>query len=77
MPALAWSADSSTPAPKTGNGLFGINVMGVVHGCNAFLPTMIESGHGGHVVNLSSAAGLSANPQLARGVATRMAEFSK
>jgi short-subunit dehydrogenase len=53
--------------------LIGINVMGVVHGCNAFLPTMIESGHGGHIVNLSSAAGLLANPQLTAYSATKFA----
>ncbi|WP_102143323.1 SDR family NAD(P)-dependent oxidoreductase [Mycobacterium hubeiense] len=53
--------------------LIDINIMGVVHGCNAFLPTMIESGHGGHVVNLSSAAGLLANPQLTAYSATKFA----
>lgn len=53
--------------------LIDINLMGVVHGCNAFLPTMIESGHGGHVVNLSSAAGLLANPQLTAYSATKFA----
>lgn len=34
-----------------------VNVMGVVHGCKAFLPAMVERGRGGHVVNLSSLAG--------------------
>lgn len=53
--------------------LIGINLMGVVHGCDAFLPTMIESGRGGHVVNLSSAAGLLANPQLSAYTATKYA----
>jgi NAD(P)-dependent dehydrogenase (short-subunit alcohol dehydrogenase family) len=53
--------------------LVGINLMGVVHGCNAFLPTMIDAGRGGHVVNLSSAAGLSANPQLTAYSATKFA----
>jgi NAD(P)-dependent dehydrogenase (short-subunit alcohol dehydrogenase family) len=53
--------------------LIDINLMGVVHGCDAFLPTMIESGHGGHVVNLSSAAGLLANPQLTAYSATKFA----
>jgi NAD(P)-dependent dehydrogenase (short-subunit alcohol dehydrogenase family) len=55
--------------------LIGINVMGVVHGCDAFLPAMIESGRGGHVVNLSSAAGLLANPQLSAYSATKFAVF--
>lgn len=53
--------------------LIGINLMGVVHGCGAFLPTMAESGRGGHVVNLSSAAGLLANPQLTAYSATKFA----
>jgi NAD(P)-dependent dehydrogenase (short-subunit alcohol dehydrogenase family) len=34
----------------------GINLDGVVHGCLAFGPAMVERGHG-HVVNLSSALG--------------------
>lgn len=53
--------------------LIGINLMGVVHGCDAFLPAMVESGRGGHVVNLSSAAGLLANPQLSAYSATKFA----
>jgi short-subunit dehydrogenase len=38
--------------------LHDINVMGVVHGCRAFLPRMIARGQGGHVVNMASASGL-------------------
>ncbi len=53
--------------------LIGINLLGVVHTSDAFLPTMCESGHGGHVVNLSSAAGLLANPQLTAYSATKFA----
>ena len=34
-----------------------INVMGVVYGCEAFIPTLIEQGEGGHVVNTASMAG--------------------
>src|SRR5262249_35430099 len=55
--------------------LIGINLMGVVHGCDAFVRTMVESGRGGHVVNLSSAAGLLANPQLSAYSATKFAVF--
>ena len=43
--------------------LLGINILGVVHGINAFVPAMAERGSG-HVVNVASAAGLLANPQL-------------
>ncbi len=53
--------------------LVSINVMGVVHGCDAFIPAMINSGRSGHVVNLSSAAGLLANPQLSAYSATKFA----
>jgi NAD(P)-dependent dehydrogenase (short-subunit alcohol dehydrogenase family) len=34
-----------------------INLMGVVHGCHAFVPNMVQRGRGGHVVNVASAAG--------------------
>jgi len=55
--------------------LVSINLLGVVHGCQAFLPAMIERGRGGHVVNLSSAAGLLANPELTAYSATKFAVF--
>lgn len=41
-----------------------INLMGVVHGCHAFLPAMVARGEGGHVVNLSSMAGYFAAPDM-------------
>jgi NAD(P)-dependent dehydrogenase (short-subunit alcohol dehydrogenase family) len=50
-----------------------INVMGVVHGCHMFVPAMVARGDGGHVVNLSSAAGYFANPSLAAYTATKFA----
>jgi NAD(P)-dependent dehydrogenase (short-subunit alcohol dehydrogenase family) len=50
-----------------------INVMGVVHGCYMFLPRMVARGRGGHVVNLSSAAGFFPNPGLAAYSATKFA----
>jgi NAD(P)-dependent dehydrogenase (short-subunit alcohol dehydrogenase family) len=53
--------------------LVSINLMGVVHGCDAFIPAMINSGRGGHVVNVSSAAGLLANPALSAYSATKFA----
>lgn len=53
--------------------LINVNLRGVVHGCGSFLPRMIASGRGGHVVNLSSAAGLLANPQLTAYSATKFA----
>lgn len=36
----------------------GVNLMGVVHGLQAFVPSMLEHGEDGHVVNTSSVLGL-------------------
>ncbi|MGW6729660.1 SDR family NAD(P)-dependent oxidoreductase [Nocardia sp. NPDC055029] len=44
------------------NRLISINLMGVVNGCRYFVPRMIDQGRRGHVVNVSSLAGLWANP---------------
>jgi NAD(P)-dependent dehydrogenase (short-subunit alcohol dehydrogenase family) len=38
--------------------VMGVNLMGVVHGIQAFLPAMVASGEQGHVVNTSSVLGL-------------------
>jgi NAD(P)-dependent dehydrogenase (short-subunit alcohol dehydrogenase family) len=35
-----------------------VNLMGPIHVIEAFIPPMIEAGRGGHLVNVSSAAGL-------------------
>lgn len=35
----------------------GVNVMGVIHGIQAFVPRMIEGGEAGHVINTSSGDG--------------------
>jgi short-subunit dehydrogenase len=45
--------------------IVGINLMGVVHGCHFFVPPMLKRGRGGHVVNISSAAGYLATAALA------------
>lgn len=42
--------------------LMDIDLMGVVHGVNAFLPRMIERGHEGVIANTASIAGLTAFP---------------
>jgi len=39
-----------------------VNLMGPIHVIEAFLPPMVEAGRGGHLVNVSSAAGLVALP---------------
>ncbi len=38
--------------------VLGVNLMGVVHGMQAFVPAMVASGEPGHVVNTSSVLGL-------------------
>jgi NAD(P)-dependent dehydrogenase (short-subunit alcohol dehydrogenase family) len=48
-----------------------INLMGPVHIMECFLPPMIAAGHGGHLVNVSSAAGLFALPWHAAYSATK------
>jgi NAD(P)-dependent dehydrogenase (short-subunit alcohol dehydrogenase family) len=52
-----------------------INLMGVVHGCQSFLPRMVQRARGGHVVNVSSQAGFQANPALAAYSTTKFAVF--
>ena len=41
-----------------------INLMGVVRGCHAFLPVLLEQGQG-HVVNIASFAGIANAPRMA------------
>jgi NAD(P)-dependent dehydrogenase (short-subunit alcohol dehydrogenase family) len=51
--------------------IVGINTFGVVHGCHYFIPAMVARGKGGHVINVSSAAGYSATSMLAAYNATK------
>jgi len=53
--------------------IVGINLLGVVYGCHFFVPPMVERGQGGHVVNVSSAAGFSATELLAAYSTTKFA----
>ena len=45
--------------------ILGINTRGVVHGCHFFIPAMVKRGTGGHVINVSSAAGYTVSSVLA------------
>jgi NAD(P)-dependent dehydrogenase (short-subunit alcohol dehydrogenase family) len=58
--------------------VLGVNLMGVVHGIQAFVPSMVESKEPGHVVNTSSVLGLSTGPGSIYGVSkhavTRLSE---
>jgi NAD(P)-dependent dehydrogenase (short-subunit alcohol dehydrogenase family) len=38
--------------------MLGVNLMGVVHGLQAFVPRMLEAGEEGHIVNTSSVMGV-------------------
>lgn len=42
--------------------VLGVNLMGVVHGVQAFVPRMLAGGDEGHIVNTSSVLGLSTGP---------------
>jgi NAD(P)-dependent dehydrogenase (short-subunit alcohol dehydrogenase family) len=53
--------------------ILGVNLKGVVHGCHYFVPKMVARGRGGHVVNVSSAAGYTATSMLAAYNATKFA----
>lgn len=44
--------------------LMRVNLWGVIHGIEAFLPRMIQQGQGGHIINTASFAGLVANEGL-------------
>jgi len=52
--------------------IVGVNLMGVVHGIQAFVPKLVEQGEG-HVVNTASAAGLMTGPRMSPYFATKHA----
>ena len=53
--------------------VIGVNLWGVIHGIRAFLPTMLESGEEGHIVNTASMAGMIAGPMMGPYNATKFA----
>ncbi|MBI3784560.1 MAG: SDR family NAD(P)-dependent oxidoreductase [Deltaproteobacteria bacterium] len=55
--------------------IVGINLMGVIYGCHYFVPRMVEHKRGGHVVNVSSAAGYVASESLAAYSTTKFGVF--
>jgi NAD(P)-dependent dehydrogenase (short-subunit alcohol dehydrogenase family) len=54
--------------------VLGINLKGVIHGCHFFLPPMVER-RSGHVINVSSVAGIVAAETLAAYSTTKFAVF--
>lgn len=53
--------------------IVGINLYGVIYGCHFFIPPMVARGQGGHVVNVSSAAGYVASEALTAYSTTKFA----
>jgi NAD(P)-dependent dehydrogenase (short-subunit alcohol dehydrogenase family) len=41
-----------------------VNLMGVVHGCRAFLPHLVDNPKGGHLMNVASLAAVAAAPRM-------------
>jgi short-subunit dehydrogenase len=58
--------------PDEINFTMNVNIIGSMQVTRAFLPTMIERG-GGHIINVSSAAGLVSNPKMSVYVASKWA----
>ncbi len=50
-----------------------VNLYGVIHGLQAFLPILLANDDGGHVVNTASLAGLIAGPKIGGYAATKFA----
>ena len=53
-----------------------VNLWGIIHGVNAFVPRMLEGGEEGHVVNTSSVAGFIAAPFSGPYNVSKVAAFS-
>lgn len=64
----AWSH-----SPEDWQAILSINVMGVVHGLNAFVPPMLDAGKQAHIVNTGSVGSLVAAPAMAQYTAAKMA----
>lgn len=51
-------------APADWNWLIGVNLLGIIHGIQAFLPLLLKHGEEAHLVNTASIAGFQVNPDL-------------
>ncbi len=60
--ALRGSLDTATH--RDWEWVIGVNLWGVIHGIEAFVPRMIQRGESGHIVNTASMAGLIASQGL-------------
>ena len=68
LPGVAW--EFTRPEWEW---VLGVNLGGVVHGIEAFVPGMVERGERGHIVNTASIGGLVAFPGLAPYTAAKYA----
>ncbi len=50
-----------------------INIMGIVYGCETFIPLIASHGEGGHIINTASMAGHVTNPGMGPYFATKFA----
>jgi NAD(P)-dependent dehydrogenase (short-subunit alcohol dehydrogenase family) len=57
----AWGTVSSL-SPQTWRAMVEVNLMGPIHVIEELVPPMVEAGRGGHLVNVSSAAGIIGMP---------------
>lgn len=73
------NAGVAAPSPLVGGRLedwrwtIDVNLMGVVHGIQFFLPAMLEAGEPGYIINTASLAGHLGNPNMASYCATKFA----
>jgi NAD(P)-dependent dehydrogenase (short-subunit alcohol dehydrogenase family) len=51
-------------SPTDWNWLIGVNLLGVIHGIQAFLPLLLKHGEEAHLVNTASIAGFQVNPDM-------------
>jgi NAD(P)-dependent dehydrogenase (short-subunit alcohol dehydrogenase family) len=56
--------------------VLGVNLYGVIHGIRSFVPSMLESGAEGYIVNTASMAGLTSSPGLSAYMASKHAVVS-
>ena len=70
---VAPSGAMDETTPEDWKWCLGVNLMGVVHGCQSIVPLIKQHGEGGHVVNTASVAGLMALPTLGIYTATKYA----
>ena len=68
---LTAGAALSTPLTAMRN-VFDVNLWGTIHGCSAFVPSMVERGDG-HIINVASLAGMMSLPHMGAYGATKAA----